>query len=265
MDCHPKINNYNINLINNLTKYMLNEEVINNSLSYLVNNLNDSNNVKNVNNESIQKEKEKEFKKIKSPFFIPRQKDSLFWCFYILKNSIEKYENMDFINIVVEKNLKIEYIEKFRKKKELLKMYKLSSLSHIENVLLNELKIDVKTFISLCVLENINILFIHKKTFFELKMNSDQAIQIIHFFPDKYKYGIEIENDSFIFTTKIEEYKEKYYKITNIEKPIKAISAYKSEELVEISLKLGLETINSVTGKTFLKKELYEEIIKILN
>jgi len=270
--------NSNINLIHNLTKYMLTKEVVNNSLSYLVDynksnvNLNNNKGNSNLNDNKNDTWKKSNIvpKKEEQPFFIPRQKDSLFWCFYIMKHGFEKYETIDFINIVVEKNLKIEYIEKLRENKDVLKIYKFAPLTHIENVLLNEYKIDMKTFLSLCVLENINVLFINKKTFLSLEMTSlnlnsinesEFSTHILHFFPDKNNYGLEKE----VSKLKVEEYKNKLYKITNSDKPLRAISAYKSEELMEICGKLGIETFNKEKGKTFLKKELYEEIIKELS
>ena len=180
-----------------------------------------------------------------------------------MKHGIEKYETIDFINIVVEKNLKIEYIEKLRLNKHVLKIYKFAPLTHIENVLLNEYKIDMKTFLSLCVLENLNVLFINKKTFLSLEMTSSESCKqnILHFFRGKNNYGLEKD----VSELKLEEYKSKLYKISNSDKPIRAISAYKSEELMEICGKLGIETFNKEKGKTFLKKELYEEIVKELN
>lgn len=186
-----------------------------------------------------------------------------------MKHGVEKYETIDFINIVVEKNLKIEYIEKLRLKKDVLKIYKFAPLTHIENVLLNEYKIDMKTFLSLCVLENLNVLFINKKTFLLLEMTTQSLNatseyckqHILHFFPGKNNYGLE--ND--VSELKVDEYKNKLYKISNSDKPIRAISAYKSEELMEICGKLGIETFNKEKGKTFLKKELYEEIVKELS
>jgi hypothetical protein len=104
-------------LVDSLKKYMLTEERIDHYLSYSIHNkinkkeINCKNDLKYV----------KEVKKIENPFFIPRQKDTLFWCFYILVNGIDKYENLNVINIVVEKTLKIEYVEKLRLKKDLLK------------------------------------------------------------------------------------------------------------------------------------------------
>lgn len=241
-------------LVDSLKKYMLTEERIDHYLSYSIHNkinkkeINCKNDLKYV----------KEVKKIENPFFIPRQKDTLFWCFYILVNGIDKYENLNIINVVVEKTLKIEYVERLRLKKDLLKMHKCGALLHLENSLVNEQKIDMKTFIALCILENINVLYVKKNCYFELEMNSQSTVQIIHFFPEKHKFGLE--ENSF----KAVEYRNALYHITNVEKPIKAISSYKSEELVEIGEKLGLET-KKTDGKTMLKKDIYEKIIKYLS
>jgi len=256
--------NTNINLIHNLTKYMLTKEIVNHSFSYLVDyDKSNRNNDYKKNDKNNWKKSNNVFKKEEQPFFIPKQKDSLFWCFYIMKHGFEKYETIDFINIVVEKTLKIEYIEKLRLKKDVLKTYKISPLTHIENVLLNEYKIDMKTFLSLCVLENINVLIINKKTFLSLEITSTDSCKqhILHFFPDKNNYGLEKD----VSELKVEEYKSKLYKITSYDKPIRAISAYKSEELMEICSKLGIETFNKEKDKPFLKKELYEEIVKELS
>ena len=240
-----------IHLVNKLKNYMLTEERIDHYLSYSIHN---KINKKEENEfkEQVKKVKEKITveKKITNPFFIPRQKDSLFWCFYAIVNGIEKYENLHVINVVIEKTLKIEYVEKLRLKKELLKIHKCGSLLHLENSLVNEQKIDMKTFIALCVLENINVLYINNKIYFELQMNS-QSIE-------KYKYAVE--ENSF----KANDYKNSLYQVTNLDKPIKAISSYKSEELVEIASKLGLET-KKADGKPMLKKDIYEKIIQKLS
>ena len=248
-----------IHLVNKLKNYMLTEERIDHYLSYSIHN---KINKKEENEfkEQVKKVKEKITveKKITNPFFIPRQKDSLFWCFYAIVNGIEKYENLHVINVVIEKTLKIEYVEKLRLKKELLKIHKCGSLLHLENSLVNEQKIDMKTFIALCVLENINVLYINNKIYFELQMNSQSIVNIIHFLPEKYKYAVE--ENSF----KANDYKNSLYQVTNLDKPIKAISSYKSEELVEIASKLGLET-KKADGKPMLKKDIYEKIIQKLS
>jgi hypothetical protein len=73
---------------------------------------------------------------------------------------------LDNINIVFEKKLKIDYVEKIRKEKQIVKLYKFATLTHLENQLANEEKIDLNTFFTLCAIENINVLYVCKKTYF---------------------------------------------------------------------------------------------------
>jgi hypothetical protein len=105
----------------------------------------------------------------KESIYKPRQKDSLFWCFYILKNGFSNYE-MEIINqyFVVEKTEKFRYVELIRKNKDILKIHKIKPLTELEDDLANKDKISIKTFFALCVLENINILLVDKRKIFEL-------------------------------------------------------------------------------------------------
>jgi hypothetical protein len=188
--------------------------------------------------------------------FSPKQKDSLFWCFYILKYGEQKYEMLENINIVLEKRLKIEYIEKIRKEKQIVKSHKFATLTHLENQLANEEKIDLPTFFTLCVIENINILYVCKKTYFELLMNDDK-IHIIHRLDNYSKYGYEgIEK------SKIELYRSTLFKLESVDKPIKSISSYKVSELLEFCSKLGIEIYVKDTTKSKSKKDLYESLIQ---
>ena len=52
------------------------------------------------------------------------------------------------------------------------------------------------------------------------------------------------------------------YKIDNVNKPIKIISSYKLQELIDICNKLAIEIINKDTNKKKTKNELYEAIIQ---
>lgn len=244
-----------VNIVNELKNFMLSEERIDHYLSYSIHN--------NINNKikDTTKPTSSLLKSIKpkNTFFIPKQKDTLFWCFYIIVNGIDKYENLHFINIVVEKSMKIEYVEKLRKNKDLLKTNKCAPLLHIENMLVNEYKIDIKTFLALCLVEHKNIFFIKKRIFYELEVNSLEKKNIIHYFAEKNNFGLELDN----FT--VEEYKKDLYQVSHLDKPIKAISAYNSEELIEIAKKLGIDCMNASTGKNMLKKNIYELIVQYLS
>ena len=240
-------NKYN-DVINKLHDYILNENTIKKSLN---------NRIDNIENNSIKPIKifEKNNKERISTFS-PKQKDSLFWCFYILKYGEQNYEMLENINIVLEKKLKIDYVEKIRKEKQIVKSHKFATLTHLENQLANEEKIDLPTFFTLCVIENINILYICKKTYFELLMNDDK-IHIIHRLDNYSKYGYEGIEQS-----KIELYRSTLFKVDSVEKPIKSISSYKVSELVEFCTKLGIEICVKDTNKNKSKKDLYESLIQ---
>jgi len=187
--------------------------------------------------------------------FEPNDKDTLFWCFYVIRHGIEKYHMLERRNFILEKKLKIEYIELLRKEKQMLKTYKFATLTHIEDQLANHAKIDFKTFITLCTLENINIHFIKNKTCFTHLMNDTEDVFVI-FYLDKDRYAFQKINKN-----ELVKYTESYYVLDNMDKPLKSIGSYKVHELIDICSKLGIETIRSDNKKTKTKPELYESIV----
>jgi hypothetical protein len=237
-------------VINKLQYYMLNENTIKRSLHYRINNFENNKEQFKTNRQTLVPIKDK------CSVFTPLQKDTLFWCFYILKYGENNYEMIDNINIVLEKKLKIEYVEKIRKEKQIVKSHKFATLTHLENQLANEEKIDLKTFFTLCVIENINVLYVCKKTYFELLMNDDK-IHIIRRLDNYSKYGYEGIDQS-----KNELYRSTLFKVDDVEKPLKSISSYKVSELVEFCSKLGIEIYVKDTTKSKSKKDLYESLIQ---
>ena len=143
--------------------------------------------------DTIVKETIKVKLKVKETMYRPRQKDSLFWCFYILKYGFSNYE-MEINNqyFVVEKNEKFKYIELLRKNKDLLKLHKIKPLTQLEDDLANKDKISPKTFFALCVLENINVLLVDKRKVYELLIN-DSPINIVHRNNETYYHSIELD------------------------------------------------------------------------
>lgn len=233
----------------------------------------------------------KKEKKQSSPhLFAPKQKDSLFWCFYVLCYGRSEYEMLiqnetgggaRMITLVTEKKLKYDLIEECRKQKDKLKLYKFASLTHIENQLANESKIDLQTFLCLCVLKKISIFYIHKKTYYDVVFdevcleNSTtpsgemQEISIIRKIDDPFvHYVLEESSGSLSSSSSVENYRNTLYKMENIEKPIKAMSSYTSAELIEFCEKLGLPTQMEPDAskggkiKTKTKPMLYESIIQ---
>ena len=213
-----------------------------------------------IRDKKKQAEKEKETNKI----LVPTEKDSLFWCFYIMKNGEIDYETIQQQNVnifVIEKKLKIDYVEKLRKEKQLLvRQYKFAALTEIENQLANESKINLETFFTLCVIEKINVLYVNNKTYFELSPNDDKITHIIHRLDNnkstKNYHAIRVGYEG-ICTVKAENYRTSLYRMEDINKPLKSLTSYKVNELFNIAQVLGMK----IEKGEISKKELYEKLI----
>jgi hypothetical protein len=196
--------------------------------------------------------------KKKETMYKPKQKDSLFWCFYILKNGYFNYE-MEINNqyFVVEKAEKFKYIEKVRQQKALLKLHKLKPLTEIEDDLANKPRISIKTFFALCVLENINILLVNKRKIYELlcvDINDQHPVNIVHRNGETYEHQIELDVTDDI----LQKYRDTYFKVSSFDATLKSIGSYKLEELLELCKKLD---ISIDTTKKIKKKDIYEMLV----
>jgi len=216
---------------------------------------------KDKNNIEKRKDKEKEKDtKIVNNFFYPSQKDSLFWCFYIIKNGFTPYE-IEPANFVKEKTEKIKYIDMIRQDKKILKEHKIKPVSEIEDYLANKDKIDLKTFIALCILEKINIIIINKKTIFEITMNETSVVHVIHQH-DYFRFNIELN----VTEEGLTNYRNNYFKIHQIDKPLLSVSSYKLSELTDFCNKLLItqESFDQLKQKRT-KQNTYDLIVSTLN
>ena len=96
-------------VIDKLQYYMLDENTINRAVKTTANSCME-NKMANKMENKINKYN-KIFLKEENAMFTPKQKDNLFWCFYILKYGEANYEMLDNINIVFEKKLNIIYLK----------------------------------------------------------------------------------------------------------------------------------------------------------
>ena len=71
------------------------------------------------------------------------------------------------------------------------------------------------------------------------------------------KYGYEMGTNETISNIR-----NTFFRLEAINKPIKAVSAYKLDELINICNKLVINIYNNMTSKQKSKKELYESIIQ---
>lgn len=192
----------------------------------------------------------------------PKQKDSLFWCFYILKHGYSNYEmEINTQYFTIEKNEKFKYIEILRKNKDLLKIHKIKPFTELEDDLANKDKISVKTFFALCILENINVLLVDKRKIFELTcvdIDDTHPVNIVHRNRKNYEHHIELN----VTDNMLKNYRETYYTSNTLDASIKSIGSYKCDELIELCKKLDINiSVKEEGKKKMTKKDIYELLV----
>lgn len=165
--------------------------------------------------------------------FFPQQSDQLFWCVYI---TIFGHHEYDMIHnfFTVEKDIKYRWVEELRTKREILKLIKVSR-SVVEDELTNCKKISMKTVKALCHLFDINFVFIDNKKYYEIITNENKRIDVVE--QKAQKFGLK----QAISMDKLEYYRAHYWRLENLDKPLKCISNYKTDELKDICKKLHID------------------------
>ena len=205
-----------------------------------------------IYNKSQQK-KENESKK-NEDFFIPDEKDSIFWCWFIFRYGFSEYEILKKNTFTTEKEYKINFIEKMRRGKQTLKKLKIK-LTEVEGNLSSDPILSIKSLESMLMIEEYNFTYMNDKIFYENLIKPTNKNCIIKYFPYKDKCGLFLEKD------KLFEYRNKLFVVDDIFKPIKGISNYKAQELKDICKKLNIDIMKTPT-KTKTKKELYQLVIE---
>jgi len=211
---------------------------------------------------NAEKVKEKDKDKPKDDIYKPFQTDSLFWCFYILKYGLSKYE-MEVGNqhFPIEKAEKFRYIELFRTKKDILKINKIKPLADLENDLANNPRISIKTFFALCIVEKINILLVDKRKIYESITNDETKVNVIHRNGVSYENSIEFN----VPDDKLANYRDTYYKVQGFDSGLKSMTSYKVDELLELCKKFDIDVSNSKPNgdtKKLAKKDIYELLVQ---
>jgi hypothetical protein len=203
-------------------------------------------------------------------YFTPSQSNSLFWCFYIIYNGFASYE-YESNYFTAEQQFKIQTIEKVKKGegKTCLKEHKISKTC-FESGLLGSTNINAKTLYALCLCYNLNIFYIYKNTYYEMISSIEKPIHIIKYNAETNNYSICLPVDINATETLskhsdyIEKTKEKYWKLDSIDKPLRPVTVYSVQELVNICSKLDIAVICETTNKKKTKSELYSSILQKL-
>ena len=197
------------------------------------------------------KEPKTEKKTIISDFFFPDvDEDSLFWCWYIFDKNMQQYYIETQINktsFTFKKTVKLDLITEIRKHKKKLKPFKIK-INEVENNLVYENKMVLSTLLALIACKQQNIVYIDDKIFYEHINNVDN--KTIYICKKDNTYGISIE------PVDVALLKKTRIVVENINKPLKAISAYKILELRELCKKFNINIMKTPT-KYNTKKDLY--------
>ena len=211
-------------------------------------------------------------------YFTPSQSNSLFWCFYIIHNGLASYE-YESNYFTAEQQFKIQTIEKVKRgeSKAGLKEHKISK-TYFESGLMGCKNINAKTLYALCLCYNLNIFYIYKNTYYEMMSNIEKPFHIVTYNAETNNYSICLPVDTSATETfskhseYIEKIKETYWKLDNLEKPLRPITTYSVHDLTTICSKLEIEieiendficgTTKKNKKKT--KAELYADILRKL-
>jgi len=185
-------------------------------------------------------------------FYITREKDKLFWAFYIILNGEDAYKYLK-TKFVTEKEIKIGAVEKMHKLPNVFKQHKLNKV-RIENELSGDVPLTLEGFYGLCIIYNISAIFMKKNCYCELYGLGDSSVTHII---EEVEGGLGIH----VFKTKAasldyaKEVRESKWQMENVLTPIKSISSYTHAELLEIYNKVTCVTNKETTGFTESFKE----------
>lgn len=189
----------------------------------------------------------------------PSQKDTLFWCLYIIAYGYSDYQYIKrnhCVKLLEEQTKAIDYLktDKMLLKNTNMKFTNVAIQEVYSDLLSISKKTNYRVAIAMCVFYKINIYIVNNenKTYLKFLSNSDNPSYILY--RDGYdNYSVDISSLS---TQKVIELEEKMICLESYIKPLKAISNYKISELTEFAKKLNVLEDN----KKYKKADIYELI-----
>lgn len=204
-----------------------------------------------------------------SPSATTTMADSLLWIIYIILKGHEQFETIE--NHYTESSkFKFELVELIRKNKPILKANKLK-LSALEEGLVHKQFIHLETLQAIALCSSLSVCIVQDRKYYEIQNGSGgsggSGCIIIEKIKGKYALYVCPEKINREYLKYI---RTNYWLMESISTPIRAISAYKLQDLVDISSRLGLPVSNIIPGKfgsigtekRMTKPELYEAICK---
>ena len=207
--------------------------------------------------------------------YYPKQRDKLFWSFYIFLHGKIEYDYTTHI-FETEKKYKIQSVEKLRDMKALLRQHKLK-YADIEKELVSLPKITIKGLHALCILYKVSITYVSGNIYYILgNTNEDAAYKncvIVAKSHSNSKSHSQAINTSTSHTrsnlliglqleatdTYITNISQSRIRIKNYNKPMLSIASYTLPVLHEMANILNINIYDD-NGKKKLKKQLYQDV-----
>ena len=184
---------------------------------------------------------------------VPKERDSLFWCFYTAHEGLLKYQMNNNNVFRVEKEKKIEAISKLRDVKAILKESKLNILN-IESALLMNPKISLTELHALCIAYEKSIIYVKNRCVYRF-LYGDEVIAFIEAIQHNNKNRLTLDMSMHDINDRVKD----LWDINVSSKPLKGISTYKLSQLQNICEKLGIDIMRD-SKKKRTKAELYNAI-----
>ena len=186
--------------------------------------------------------------------FVPREKDSLFWCIFYMLSDEHQLEMAEKSPFATRAASLIEWTSVVRKAKSDLKALKIKS-SEVETSLLDNFMKPI-VCAALCSIFNKPMVIISGNTYFKSGVSADNATYNV-VVRDKHRDNWIVKKNQ----TKSDVNSITKHKLECIpgSKCLKAVGSYTKSDLEELSKTLGLPVINA-SGKATSKSEMYKAI-----
>ena len=178
-------------------------------------------------------------------------RDKLFWCFYIIAEGVENYEQAKEKIFRFENDFKYKSVDKLKIKENIFKRLKIK-LQEVETDLVTAKAMSMTTLHSLAIAYDKSVVFMHDRIYYDF-CYGDNPYHLIE------RKG----NDIFLHTgdvqSKIDKIRAELFNVCH-PKPINGNSSYTANDIRGFADKLNIEKTDS-TGKLLTKTILYAEIV----
>jgi len=201
----------------------------------------------------------------KADAITPNHQDSLFWCIYVIAHGYSDYlqisRNYGVRKLEVNKDIMTYMQDNMHKFHETnIKMTKIAAKVTLSELLSLQQTMNLNCMLTMCIFYKINVFLIDPVKNGMLKFISapdgDNPTYMIYK-GDNGIYSVDIEP---IAKEKMEDLNTELICLDSSSRPLKAISHYKTDELVSLAQRLNIHDCN----RKYKKAELYKEVSELL-